>query len=230
MSDRLRVPHLCDGCRATLLITAISLAVLPLRGQSVRSEAGRILVRDAQGHESPITATGRDTLPVLSPQGDLVAFIRRVPGDSVATAYGQAERTTLWVIRLDGTGARELSSGAAAATPERSLAGLTMPAFAPDGQMVYVASAGWVTSGALHAVTVATGHVRFVCAANGYEVLTRGKYRGYLLVNQHRYRASGSYDGTWLVALSGRRVRLIALEDAPDASARLAAARAGRLE
>jgi hypothetical protein len=105
-----------------------------------------------------------------------------------------------------------------------------MPAFAADGRTVYVASAGWVTSGALHAVSLATGRVRFVCPATGYEVLMRGRYRGYLLVNQHRYRASGSYNGTWLVAPSGRRMLLVALDDAPNASARIAAVRAGRLD
>jgi hypothetical protein len=77
-------------------------------------------------------------------------------------------------------------------------------------------------------VSVATGAERFVCPANGFEVLAQGRYRGYLLVAQHRYRASGSYDGTWIVSPSGATVRLVTLEDAPDADARIAAVRAGR--
>lgn len=144
------------------------------------------------------------------------------------TALEQDERTELWVVRIDGTAEQRLARGRGGVAPQRMLARMANPAFSPDGRTVYVESAGWVTSGGLHAVEMATGVERFVCPSNGFEVLSRGRYRGHLLVGQHRYRASGAYDGTWIISPAGRTVSFVALEEAPDAEARIAAVRAGR--
>lgn len=211
-----------------LALIALALPATTGTAQSVRTETGRVVLRGTGGRSHQLTTSGLDTMPALSPDGRLVAFVRRTPGDTVETAGGGNERTELWVVRADGTGARRLVRGRGGVEPERTLAAIATPTFSPDGRTIYFASDGWVTSGGLHAVDVATGAERFVCPANGFEVLSHGRYRGYLLVSQHRYRASGAYDGTWIVSPTGRTVRLITLEDAPDADARIGAARAGR--
>ncbi len=196
--------------------------------QSVSVTAGRVVYRDASGQSREVTRSGLDTMPALSPDGRLITFIRRTPDDSVATAIDRDERTELWVVRADGSGERRLIRGHDATEPRRTLAGMANPAFSADGTTVYVESDGWVTSAAVHAVSVATGAERFVCPANGFEVLLRGRYRGDLLVEQHRNRASGAYDGTWIIAPDGRTVQQVTLAMAADAEARKSAARDGR--
>ena len=214
--------------RSALAVLCLGAVPNAAVSQTVAMSAGDVVYRGA-GAERRVTTLGRDTMPVLSPDGRFVAFVRRTPGDSISTAWGWEERTELWIVGADGTGARRLLRGRADERPGRTLASLARPAFAPDGRTVYVESSGWVTSGALWAVDVATGAERFVCPSTGFEVLTRGRYWGHLLVWQHRYGRSGAVDGTWIVSPSGRTVALVALGDAPDAEARIAAARAGRV-
>ena len=211
-----------------LAMILLAVMVSQAAAQSVGTEAGRVIHRETGGRIHQVTSSGLDTMPALSPDGHLIAFVRRTPGDTVETSLGGEERTELWVARTDGTRVRRLVRGRGGVEPQATLAGMANPAFSPDGRTIYFESEGWVTSGGLHAVDLATSTERFVCAANGFEVLSRGRYRGYLLVAQHRYRASGSYDGTWIVSPAGHTLKLAALEEAPDAAARLAAVRAGR--
>jgi hypothetical protein len=168
-------------------------------------------------------------MPALSSDGRLVAFVRRTPGDTVNTALGWEERTELWVVRVDGSGPRRLLRGRESSSPQATLAHFENPVFSLDARTVYVGSRGWVTADALHAVDVGSGREHFVCVANGFELLAIGRYRGDLMVGQHRYGPSGAYDGSWIVSPSGHIVRLVALDGAPDADALMAAARAGTL-
>ncbi len=202
----------------------------------VGAHAGRIVFTPAGGAaERVLTTTGRDTTPVLSPDGRLVAFTRGTPGDSVETGLGPVERTELWVIETDGGGERRLVGGRDAprggSYPEMSrvLAGLWSPVFSLDGRTVYVSSAAWATSSALHAVDVATGRERFLCDANGVAVVPDGRYRGMLLRWWHHYRPDGAHDEVWVVSPACRPVRLVADESSPDAEARITAALRGRV-
>ena len=211
--------------RAAVLL---AIAMRGLDAQSVSVSAGNIVYHTGGGSAHKISNGGLDSMPAISPDGRWVVFVRQTPGDTVNTSLGWEQRTELWIVRSDGSNAKRLLRGREGTSPETSLARLENPAFSVDGRTVYFGSTGWVTSDALHAVDVATGRERFVCAANGFELLTRGQYRGDIMVGQHRYKAEGSYDGTWIVSPRGSVIRLVTLEDAPDADAWIAAARAGK--
>ena len=59
----------------------------------------------------------------------------------------------------------------------------------------------------MHVVDVATGREHYVIPGNSLEVVPRGAYAGYLMVEQHRYfMGAGSYDWTWLFSPSGREI------------------------
>jgi len=200
-----------------------------LSGQSVSISAGNVIYRARSGVERAITSVGLDSMPSLSPDGRWIVFVRRTPGDTVNTSLGWEERTELWVAGTDGSHARRLVRGHEGNTPESSLARFDAPLFSLDSKTVYFGSRGWVTSDALHAVNLSTGHERFVCAANGFELLKLGPYLGDFMVGQHRYGATGSYDGTWVVSPRGQVVRLVTTDGAPDAEERLAAFRSGKV-
>lgn len=157
----------------------------------------------------------------------MIAFVRHTPGLMVNTATGPDEAAELWVMRVDGTGARLLVRGRGDSAPRDTLADFTSPQFSPDGRRVYFLSRAWVTSHVVHVVTVESGRTQFVCPGNTLEVIPHGEYAGHLLVTQHRYfLAGGSYDWIWLVQPDGREVGPIVDPEALDAGQRLAEFRA----
>ncbi len=220
------------GGRA-LLVALVACLASAARAQSVSVVGGNVVYRDQAGATRNITTSGLERLASLSPDGRWIAFIRGTPGELVETAMQAAEATELWIAPIAEGAPHRLLHGRTGRSGDdfakTTLARLAAPTFSPDGKTIYVESAGWVTSGALHAVNVATGAERFVCASNGFEVIPGGRYRGHLLVSQHRYfaKGSGSYEATYLITPTGREVGLVTLDETPDAERRLAAVRAG---
>jgi dipeptidyl aminopeptidase/acylaminoacyl peptidase len=211
--------------RSGLVICAAVLTTAsgPIVAQTVRVSAGNVYYRaTASAPEQQLTAQGRDTAATLSPDGATVVFVRRAPGREIATGSGASEATELWLVRVDGTGARRLVASHAAAKMEAVLAEFDHPQFSPDGRRIYFLSAAWATSGAIHVVDVGSGAERFVCAGNTLEMIPRGRYAGHLIVAQHRYFLSpGTYDWFWLLTPEGREVGPIADARRPDADERL---------
>ncbi|MBV9772638.1 MAG: PD40 domain-containing protein [Gemmatimonadetes bacterium] len=201
-------PHRDTSLRILPLLALALLRPAGLLAQSVTVEKGDLFYR-ASEHSPPrrLTSSGLDSQPRLSPDGRMVAFVHATPGDSVDTALGREEATSLWVVGTDGSGARVLARGRGAESPERTLALFQAPWFSPDGRRVYFLSSAWATSGAVHAVELASGRERFVAAGNSLEVVPSGRYAGDLLVEQHRYfLAGGSYDWVWLLTPEGKDV------------------------
>lgn len=179
-----------------------------LSAQSVTAESGNVVYRaNATAAPRRLTALGLDSQPRLSPDGRMVAFVRATPGDSVEAAPGRSEATSLWIVGVDGSAPRMLVRGRESSEPKEALASFLAPRFSPDGSRIYFLSSAWVTSGAVHAVEVASGREWFVVAGNSLDVVPAGEYAGHLLVEQHRYfLAGGSYDWTWLFTPDGNEV------------------------
>lgn len=205
---------------------ALGVGAVPnvLPGQGVYVAAGNVHYQPAGGGAARLlTTSGRDTAPVLSPDGRTVGFVRRTPGRSIKTGSGLVEATELWEVGTDGTDARRLIAARASARMDAVLAGFDRPQFSPDGERIYFESAAWATSNAVHVVNRRTGAVHFVCAGDLIEVVLRGKYAGDLIVAQHRYfLIAGSYDWVWLVTPTGRDVGPLGDADASDVTKILA--------
>jgi dipeptidyl aminopeptidase/acylaminoacyl peptidase len=222
--------------RVRTLLTGLLLAAAVPSGSAAAQRAGRawivsgnVVYRPGTGAARALTRTGLDTMAVLSPDGALVAFVRRTPGTLVPTTTGPDEATELWAVRVDGTGARRLVRGRDDRDPRRALAALASPQFSPDGRRLYFTSTAWVTSDAVHVVDLATGRERFVAPANDLEVLRRGPDAGRLLVEQHHAAAAPhaeSRDEYWLLDADGRPLRRLGDTEAADTEARLAEVRA----
>lgn len=153
-----------------------------------------------------------------------VAFVRATPNHLVSTSLGDEQATELWIANADGAHARRLLTGASADSVEHTLAAMSSPRFSPDGRRIYFLSRAWVTSDAVHAVDIGTGHEWFVAPGNSLTIIPRGPLAGCLLVDQHRYwpNEGGSYDWTWLLTSNGQEIT-IAATDSEGAEGRLAA-------
>ena len=83
--------------------------------------------------------------------------------------------------------------------------------FSPDGNILYFEVSAWERSHAIHAVNIHTLHEWYVADGNEFSVLQTGKKKGYLVVNQHRYRIKKdksleSYDWDWLYTPEGKEI------------------------
>lgn len=173
-------------------------------------QEGNIVYSNPTGATEVLTETGADGAPVLSQDGSLVAFTR-LTRDTDEANFDPAVRD-LWVIRLKGHKALRLVTGRPEGKeqPEQVLANIDHPAFSPDGNTVYFMTAAWTTSSAIHAVSTAGGAQRFVTSGNSLAVVSRGKYRGALLVEQHRYMdGHGSWNPAVLISPSGKKIKVV---------------------
>ena len=203
-----------------VFVILVVFACVPVvaHAQTVTIEGGNVFFKaDSSKSAVQLTTSGKDEQATLASDGQMAAFVRRMPGKTVETALGPTEATELWRIRVDGTEAKRIVAGRSAAKMDSVLAGFRDPQFSSDGKRIYFLSAAWVTSAAVHVVDVKTGAEHFVCPGNSLEVLRQGHYAGHLLVSQHRYfLAGGSYDWIWLFTPDGREVGPVADSENAD--------------
>ena len=175
--------------------------------QKVSVQNGNVCISTAAGKTKLLTNSGRDSEPVISPDGKYIVFVRTVPGKAMPTGSGEADSTDLWQIRADGKEPIALVRSKPSEKMETLLAGFSKPQFSSNGKLVYFLSEAWTTSGALHVVDTTNAKEHFVCPAAEFEVVRSGEYRDHLLVQQHRYFiGGGSYDWFWLFKPDGTEV------------------------
>ncbi len=194
--------------RVGLLVTAsLLISSLSLRAQSVAEENGSIFFTGADGVRKQLTDGGRDSAPVLAPDGKQVAFIRGTPGKTIATGAGDNEATELWLIGIDGSKPTLLIQGRDAQDVKQVVAGIGGADFSPDGKLLYFVCSAWATSGAVHVIDLATKKERFFTDGSSLEVVANGEYKGCLLIQKHKYFiGGGSYDWYWLLKPDGSEV------------------------
>ncbi len=193
-----------------LLVTApLAAGPLPDKPSGVSVQSGRLLL--TYPHHLPMAVVGvtHASAPCLSPDRRHIAFIKAVPGASIDTGSGSNEPNQLWVLDTETLKAACLVKSHNADDIKQILAGLSRPAFSPNGREVFFQSSAWAVSDAVHAVSITTRRVRFVCDGNSFSVVRKGSHRGMLLVEKHKYHSGkgGAYDAVWLVAPSGRELK-----------------------
>lgn len=152
-------------------------------------------------------AAAADRPSARSPDGRLKAWIKSVPGEPGASGE---PASALWITDLATGRQRELLHGRAAQDPTRNLASLSDPDFSLDGGYVYVEADAYATSPAIHQVDVRSGAVRYVADGALLGVLRNGPWRGYLVVEQHRYRrAGGSIDPVLVLRPDGHHIATV---------------------
>lgn len=182
--------------------------VIPLY---VFSKEGNIYYEPNEGKTLKLTTKNIDENPILSPNRHFIAFIRRsnqiIPkgcGDFSDT--GSKYGNEIWIYDFESKKERLLvANNFDCNTPEKLIVDPTDLQFSPDSKTLYFITSAWVTSGAVHAVNTDGTGQRYVIPANSLEVIPIGEYKGFLIVNQHRYFiGAGSYDWYWVFSPSGK--------------------------
>ena len=191
-----------------LLLLAICLTIsVPAFAQSVSVKDGNIQFTDKSGKTTAITSSGRDSNPLLAPDGKWVAFVRTVDGKKIATGSEQVEPTELWQVRVDGKEPSLLVRCRDSDKMESVIGGFENLQFSTNGKLLYFVTPAWATSGAVHVVDTTNGKERYLFPGNNLKVVPAGEYKDCLLVQQHRYFVgAGSYDWYWLLRPYGKEV------------------------
>jgi dipeptidyl aminopeptidase/acylaminoacyl peptidase len=194
-------------------LSLLWLLTMPVMAQSfwVYEQAGNILLKNADGSATPLTAQGQDSQLTLSPDGQMAVFVRTTTQQPIQTGAGEGAFTELWLVNRSTRQITKLVSSKESEKMEETLAGFSRPQFSVDNKQVFFLSEAWVTSSSVQKVQVQTGTVKFVTAGNSLEVIRDGKYKGDLRVNLHRYKpdASGSYDCDYIFTPEGKEINLI---------------------
>jgi hypothetical protein len=187
----------------------VALAMGAATADSIRVRDGNIELVNAQGTATQINGNGEVVEAARSPDGKLIAYVVITPDLFIDTGAGRIRADEIWVMNAQGTEARRLVEGREDDKVELTLAGFSELHFSPKGDTIFFMSNAWATSNAIHAVELKTGHERFVCDGNSLEVITRGRYKGNLLVRKHKYRLQGgSYNWVWMVSPWGRDIKV----------------------
>ena len=182
-----------------LSITAVS--------QTVSVKDGNIQFTDKSGKMTALTSSGRDSDPLLAPDGKWVAFVRKVDGKKIATGSDEMEPTELWQVRVDGKEPSLLLRCRESEKMESAIAGFENLQFSTNGKLLYFVTPAWATSGAVHVVDTTNRKERYLFPGNNLKLVPSGEYKDCLLVQQHRYFiGGGSYDWFWLLRPDGKEV------------------------
>ena len=175
--------------------------------QTVSVKDGNIQFTDKSGKTTALTSSGRDSAPVLAPDGKWVVFVRKVDGKKIATGSDEMDPTELWQVRVDGKEPSLLLRCRESEKPESVIAAFENLQFSTDGKLLYFVSPAWATSGAVHVVDTTNRKERYLFAGNNLKLVSSGEYKDCLLVQQHRYFiGGGSYDWFWLLRTDGKEI------------------------
>ena len=189
-----------------LLVLLVALAA-PSFGQTVSEKDGNIQYTDKSGQTTALTSSGRDSDPVLAPDGKWVVFVRKVDGKKIATGSDELEPTELWQVRIDGKEPTLLLKCRDSEKPEGIIAAFESLQFSTNGKLVYFTTPAWAVSGAIHVVDTTNRKERYLLPGSDVKVVPSGEYKDCLLVLQHRYfLGGGSYDWYWLFRPDGKEV------------------------
>ena len=193
--------------------------------KKVFAEKGNIYYCSSGKQKIQLTKGSKDRNPILSPDGKKIAFIRKsskmaydpidgagIPRDPLADQ--------LWLVDVDGKNEKILVQDI---NPDdkgydkwkgEDVVGFIKDEsvqFSPDGKKVYYLTPAWVTSSALRCINANGTDGRFIVAANYLKVIDKGKHKGNLIIQQHRYFfTQGSYDWYYIYSPEGKELAVLA--------------------
>jgi hypothetical protein len=165
---------------------------------------------ERDGVKKQLTSSGRDSEPLLSPDGRFVVFTRqpaKKQKDDDLECEDGAKGDALMRVGADGSGEAILLRGRKG-KPDQRLCLYGGKQFSSDGRLLYFQVPAWVTSAALHVYDFKTRSGHFVIDGNALHVLAacRNEHKDRLAIQRHKYFVfGGSYDWYWLYDPVGRK-------------------------
>ncbi len=194
--------------RGLAILVGLAVFIGAAGAATVTARNGNILVDG-----KPITSSGHDIDPVLSPDGKRIVFERLSGGPALNDCASEATETKaieLWSINADGSGAKRLLALHSDPDVGRTLCAFDDVQFSSNGRFLYFHTPAWATSGAIHVYDFKTGSERLFLPGDGLKILAgckNAKYRDDVIVEQHRYFVfGGSYDWSFLFTPAGKEV------------------------
>jgi hypothetical protein len=203
----------------TIAAPAVAAHKPPAPTASVAIRDGDVVYIGADGAAQTLTSGGGYTGAALSPDGKTAAFIRADGPPIPAGGAGNAPPTSLWVADVPGGAARQVIGSRSSDDMKQIFVSYAGPSFSADGAVVYVTADAWATSGAVHAVNIATGEEHYVIDGGLKGVIRTGRFRGDLLVTRHLYHPApqyGAYEPTFVVSPDGKQLLMVPDSDKED--------------
>jgi hypothetical protein len=198
------------------VLTAFLALIFPpaLVCQTVGEVDGRITFTDARGRSSEITSGHSDSQPNLCAGHQTVVFVRSTQNRKTDTGLGDMELSEIWIAQVDRRQPPRLvlvgHPGNFTPGPDMVMAGFSRPQFSPDCQRVYFLAETWATSAAVHVLNLSTGKTRFLYPGLDVEVVSTGKYKGYLIGTKDPIiEDRGRTTVYWLLDADGNEVKRI---------------------
>jgi len=171
---------------------------------SVDGQNVNIVYTDAKGVTRPLTSSGVNVEPNLSPDGNLVVFLRKL----------NAGESEIWTIGTGGKDLRRIFHGPVhwngRTYPSSSL---RSPKWSADAHSIYFVTDFSLTKGALWCLDLTSQEAKAIIPeAVNFGVIQSGRYRGYLVANQRSEGASYPVYPFLLYTPAGRRVQQIGEE------------------
>ena len=194
--------------KQTSLLLALLIALIsPALAQSVSVSNGNIQFTDKSGKTTALTSGGRDSDPILAPDGKWVAFVRKVDGKKIASGSEEMDPTELWQVRVDGKEPSLLVRVRESEKVESLIAAFQNLQFSTNGKLLYFVTPAWATSGTVHVVDTTNRKERYLFPGSDLKLVPAGEYKDCLLAQQHRYFiGGGSYDWYWLLRPDDKEV------------------------
>ena len=156
---------------------------------------------DAIGNKN-VVSEGSYELPktnlATSSDGKLVVFYKNI-------VVNNASKGELWMVNLENEKENllakdELSSSAEMAESSPDIPSVSQAVFSNDNKILYfIDEFAHVTSGNLYSINLIDKKMKLVCGSNYLDIFKSGKYKDYLITNQHRYYdGGGSYNDFYI--------------------------------
>lgn len=161
-----------------------------------------------------LTYLGKDHFPILSPNKKFIAFVRigrkHIPEHCRSFSDTLSDyNEQLWIMNLETKKEKRIvNSRFYCNSPTKMIINPRLLTFSPDSNILYFLTSAWVTSGAIHMVNIDGSNLHYLFPANSLDIIMHGKYKGFLIIQQHRYFHSklGSYEGYWLYSPLGKEI------------------------
>lgn len=182
----------------------------------VKEVDGNLFLVEKTGLAHQVTASGRDYEPSLSPDGSMIIFVRlthEISDPNSPSAGALTRASQLWMVDLRGDRTPRLLLDNPVIINDRRFYAFHAPKLSPKNHTAYFLVDFAATTSAIIRLDVVNNKKQFIATALQFCVIATGKYKGYLVAQEHKAKlAPGYYDWFWLLTPDGKEVDVVGMD------------------